>query len=161
MGQGHHIAKTILLTQGVSRGRLGLDGTMVQDDPRTTHQQGVRRSFLETSTLSIFCKHFCLRRPQSHPTTPLLCAALCHHRVPGEGARGAGMWETQVRGRRGPQPPGGRGPLCTDVSCLGGKREGKFPWAICTLEQSKNWMEGLLGQESRRNLQNQWQDEGG
>ena len=59
-------------------------------------------------------------------------------------------------GRRGPEPRGGRGPLCTDVSCLqGGKREGKVPWAICTLEQSKNWMKGCSGQESRRNPENQ------
>lgn len=89
--------------------------------------------------------------PPSYPTTPSPCTTLCHHRVPGEGPEGQrwgkhpiprdqGLEEAaaQVRGRRGSGPLGGRGPLCTDVSSLRAKREGKFPWAICTLEQSKN-----------------------
>lgn len=70
MGQGYHTAKMILLTQGVSKGGLGLDGTMVQNGPRTAHQQRVRTSFLEISTLPIFGKHICPRRTSILPQHP-------------------------------------------------------------------------------------------
>lgn len=64
-------------------------------------------------------------------------------------------------GKEGPRTPRReRTPLHRCQLPMGGKREGKDPWAICPLEQSKNWMKGFSGQESRRNPQNQGRDEG-
>lgn len=146
---------------------------MVQDDPGRTLARG-RRSFLETSTRPIFCKHFCLRRPPSHPSSPSPCTVLCHTGSQGKGPetqrcgkhpipRDWGLEEAgaQVRGRRGPEPPGGRGPLCTDVSCLGGKGEGKFPQAICTLERARIRWRAFQARNPEGIQRNQWQDEGG